>query len=250
MWGFAHDERPLFFKGDENMYQRVLLKLSGEALSGEGSKGFSEESIRYLTEEIKAVFEKKVSMGIVIGAGNLFRGRELEQIEPKMADQIGLLGTNINAIYLKASLEEKEMTCRVFSQVVNLQSAEKINYDRVQDALDQGEIVIFGGGTSNPFFTTDTAAALRAVEMNAQIIIKATKVDGVFSSDPRHDPTATKFDHLTFSEAIEKNLRIMDVEAFSICRRYNVPVQVMDFFKPGNLLKAIMGEKIGTKCTH
>jgi uridylate kinase len=167
-----------------------------------------------------------------------------------MADQIGLLGTNINAIYLKASLEEKEMACRVFSQVVNLQSAEKINYDRVQDALDQGEIVIFGGGTSNPFFTTDTAAALRAVEMNAQIIIKATKVDGVFSSDPRHDPTATKFDHLTFSEAIEKNLRIMDVEAFSICRRYNVPVQVMDFFKPGNLLKAIMGEKIGTTCTH
>jgi len=232
------------------MYERILLKLSGEALSGEGSKGFSEESLRYLTEEIKDVFERKVAMGIVIGAGNLFRGRELEQVEAKMADQIGLLGTNINAIYLKASLEKKGMSCRVFSQVVNLQSTEKLNYDRIQDAFALGKIVIFGGGTSNPFFTTDTAAALRAVEMNAQIIIKATKVDGVFSSDPRHDPKATKFDQLTFSEAIKKNLKIMDVEAFSICRRYNMPIQVIDFFKPGNLLKTVMGEKIGTKCTQ
>ncbi len=232
------------------MYERILLKLSGEALSGEGSKGFSEESMRYLTEEIKDVFETKVAMGIVIGAGNLFRGRELEQIEPKMADQIGLLGTNINAVYLKASLEKRGMNCRVFSQVVNLQSVEKLNYDRIRDAFALGEIVIFGGGTSNPFFTTDTAAALRAVEMDAQIIIKATKVDGVFSSDPRHDPKATKFDQLTFSQAIEKNLKIMDVEAFSICRRYNMPIQVIDFFKPGNLLKTVMGEKIGTKCTQ
>ncbi|MFP4460864.1 MAG: UMP kinase [Thermotogota bacterium] len=232
------------------MYKRVLLKLSGEALSGEGSKGFSEESIRYLTEEIKEIFEKRVALGIVIGAGNLFRGREMSQIEPKMADQIGLLGTNINAIYLKASLEKRRMTCRIFSQVVNLQSAEKVNYDRIQDALSQGEVVIFGGGTSNPFFTTDTAAALRAVEMKAQIIIKATKVDGVFSSDPRLDANAKKFDHLTFSNAIEKNLKIMDVEAFSICSRYNMPIQVIDFFKPGNLLKTIMGEKIGTNCSH
>ena len=231
------------------MYERVLLKLSGEALSGEGNKGFSEESIEHLTHEIKGVFEKKVAMGIVIGAGNLFRGKELEKMDPRLADQVGMLGTNINAIYLKSSLEKLGMKCRVFSQLVSLQSTETINYDRVEDALSKGEVVIFGGGTGNPFFTTDTAAALRAVEMKAQLIIKATKVDGVFSSDPRRDPKAVKFDHLTFSQAIEKNLKIMDVEAFSICRRYSMPIQVIDFFKPGNLIKAVMGEKIGTKCT-
>ncbi len=232
------------------MYERVLLKLSGEAMSGEGRKGFSEESIGYLTGEIKTVLKNEISLGIVIGAGNLFRGREMEQIDPRLADQVGMLGTNINAIYLKAMLEAKGIKCRIFSQLVNLQSTESINYDRIEDALSKREIVIFGGGTSNPFFTTDTAAALRAVEMDAQIIIKATKVDGVFSSDPRKDPNAQKYDELTFSEAIEKSLKIMDVEAFSICKRYNLPIQVIDFFKPGNLYKAVLGEQIGTKCTH
>src|SRR6056297_1901657 len=129
------------------MYKRVLLKLSGEAMSGEGQKGFSEESIHYLTEEIKKVLKKKIPMGIVIGAGNLFRGRELEQIDPRLADQVGMLGTNINAIYLKAMLEAGGIKCRIFSQLVRLQSTESIDYDRVEDALSVGEIVIFGGGT-------------------------------------------------------------------------------------------------------
>jgi uridylate kinase len=131
-----------------------------------------------------------------------------------------------------------------------LQSTEKINYDRVNDSLKNGEIVIFGGGTSNPFFTTDTAAALRAVEMRAQIIIKATKVDGIFSADPRKVKDAVKFDRLGYSDAIEKNLRIMDTEAFSICKRYNMAIQVINFFEKGNLLRAVMGEKVGTKVTE
>jgi uridylate kinase len=229
------------------MYNKILLKLSGEALSGEGGTGFSKEQMIYLVEEIKAVFKQKVSIGLVVGAGNIFRGAELEGLEPKMADQIGMLGTNINAIYLKAFFEKAGMPARVFSQVVNLQSTEKINYDRVSDAMEKGEIVIFGGGTSNPFFTTDTAAALRAVEMGAQIIIKATKVAGIFSADPRIDKEAVKYDTLSYSEAIVKNLKIMDTEAFSICKRYGMNIQVINFFEKGNLLKAVMGEKVGTK---
>jgi uridylate kinase len=232
------------------MYNRILLKLSGEALSGEGGMGFSKEQMSYLVGEVRALFDKDIAIGLVVGAGNIFRGAELEELEPRMADQIGMLGTNINAIYLKSSFENAGMPARVFSQVVQLQSTEKINYDRVNDSLKNGEIVIFGGGTSNPFFTTDTAAALRAVEMRAQIIIKATKVNGIFSADPRKVKDAVKFDRLGYSDAIEKNLRIMDTEAFSICKRYNMAIQVINFFEKGNLLRAVMGEKVGTKVTE
>ncbi|HOO32427.1 MAG TPA: UMP kinase [Thermotogota bacterium] len=228
------------------MYGRILLKLSGEALSGEGEMGFSKTQMAYLVDEIGEIMEKKVSIGLVVGAGNIFRGAELAELEPKMADQIGMLGTNINAIYLKSFFEKAGMPARVFSQVVQLQSTEKINYDRVNDSIKNGEIVIFGGGTSNPFFTTDTAAALRAVEMGAQIIIKATKVDGIFSADPRKVKDAVKYDTLSYSEAIDKNLRIMDTEAFSICKRYGMTIQVINFFEKGNLLKAVMGEQVGT----
>ncbi len=232
------------------MYNRVLLKLSGETLSGSGKKGFSNSCITYLIDEIKAVVERDVCLGIVIGAGNLFRGRELQRIDPLLGDQIGMLGTNINALYLKASLKDAGIKASVFSQLINLPSSQKINYENIETALSKGEVVIFGGGTSNPLFTTDTAAALRALEMQAQIIIKATKVDGIFSSDPKINPEAIKYDTLTFSQAIEKGLKIMDMEAFSICRRYAMTIQVLDFFKPGSLLKAVMGEKIGTKCTN
>ncbi len=229
------------------MYKRVLLKLSGETLSGEGEKGFSGERTDFLIQELKKVVAEGVALGVVIGAGNLFRGKDLAGIETKMADQIGMLGTNINAIYIKTMLEKAGMKARVFSQVVDLQSTKKINYDEINSAFDAGNIVVFGGGTSNPLFTTDTAAVLRAVEMDAEIVIKATKVDGVFSEDPRQVPDALKYDELTFEEAIEKNLSIMDIEAFSICRKMGLEIRVIEFFKADNLLNAVKHHSVGTR---
>jgi len=229
------------------MYQRVLLKLSGETLSGEGEKGFSGERTDFLIRELQKVVAEGVALGVVIGAGNLFRGKDLAGIETKMADQIGMLGTNINAIYIKTMLEKAGMKARVFSQIVDLQSTKRINYDEINSAFDAGNIVIFGGGTSNPLFTTDTAAVLRAVEMDAGIVIKATKVDGVFSEDPRKVPDALKYDELTFEEAIEKNLSIMDIEAFSICRKMGLDIRVIEFFKADNLLNAVKNQSVGTR---
>ncbi|ACJ75258.1 uridylate kinase [Thermosipho africanus H17ap60334] len=228
------------------MYKRVLLKLSGEVLSGEGEKGFNIDKIIYLIDELKSVLEYGTNIGIVIGAGNLFRGREMKELSPTIADQIGMLGTVINALYLKDLFEKHGLRTVVVSQVTSLPSIRPIHYDDINLYFDAGYLVIFAGGTSNPFFTTDTAAALRAVEMKADILIKGTKVSGIFDKDPKKYEDAIKFDKLTFDEAIEKELKIMDTEAFSICRRYNMKILVMDFFKKGNLLRAIREENVGT----
>lgn len=228
------------------MYKRILLKLSGEVLSGEGEKGFNHEQILYLIDELKSVHEYGTNVGIVIGAGNLFRGREMKELSPTIADQIGMLGTVINALYLKDIFEKNGIRTVVVSQVTSLPSIRPIHYDDINLYFDAGYSVIFAGGTSNPFFTTDTAAALRAVEMKADILIKGTKVPGIYNKDPKKFNDAIKYDKLTFDEAIEKNLKIMDTEAFSICKRYNMKIMVMNFFKKGNLLKAIMGENVGT----
>ncbi|MDK2900233.1 MAG: uridylate kinase [Thermosipho sp. (in: thermotogales)] len=228
------------------MYKRVLLKLSGEVLSGEGEKGFNIDKIIYLIDELKSVLEYGTNIGIVIGAGNLFRGREMKELSPTIADQIGMLGTVINALYLKDLFEKHGLITVVVSQVTSLPSIRPIHYDDINLYFDAGYLVIFAGGTSNPFFTTDTAAALRAVEMKADILIKGTKVSGIFDKDPKKYEDAIKFDKLTFDEAIEKELKIMDTEAFSICRRYNMKILVMDFFKKGNLLRAIREENVGT----
>ncbi|WP_126992866.1 UMP kinase [Thermosipho globiformans] len=228
------------------MYKRVLLKLSGEVLSGEGEKGFNIDKIIYLIDELKSVLEYGTNIGIVIGAGNLFRGREMKELSPTIADQIGMLGTVINALYLKDLFEKHGLRTVVVSQVTSLPSIRPIHYDDINLYFDAGYLVIFAGGTSNPFFTTDTAAALRAVEMKADILIKGTKVSGIFDKDPKKYEDAIKFDKLTFDDAIEKELKIMDTEAFSICRRYNMKILVMDFFKKGNLLRAIREENVGT----
>ncbi|MDK2840323.1 MAG: uridylate kinase [Thermosipho sp. (in: thermotogales)] len=228
------------------MYKRVLLKLSGEVLSGEGEKGFNIDKIIYLIDELKSVLEYGTNIGIVIGAGNLFRGREMKELSPTIADQIGMLGTVINALYLKDLFEKHGLRTVVVSQVTSLPSIRPIHYDDINLYFDAGYLVIFAGGTSNPFFTTDTAAALRAVEMKADILIKGTKVSGIFDKDPKKYEDAIKFDKLTFDEAIEKELKIMDTEAFLICRRYNMKILVMDFFKKGNLLRAIREENVGT----
>ncbi|ABR30349.1 uridylate kinase [Thermosipho melanesiensis] len=228
------------------MYKRVLLKLSGEVLSGEGEKGFNHENIIYLVDELKKILEYGTNVGIVIGAGNLFRGREMQELSPTIADQIGMLGTVINALYLKDIFEKNNLRTVVVSQVSSLPSIRPIHYDDINLYFDAGYLVIFAGGTSNPFFTTDTAAALRAVEMKADILIKGTKVDGIYDKDPKKFTDARKFDTLTYDEAIDKGLKIMDTEAFSICKRYDMKILVMDFFKESNLLSAVREENVGT----
>ncbi|HCL98259.1 MAG TPA: UMP kinase [Fervidobacterium sp.] len=228
------------------MYKRVLLKLSGEVLSGEAQKGFSDEHVDYLIEEIKNVAERGIKLGIVIGAGNLFRGRDFDGLRPTIADQIGMLGTVINALYLKDRLESANIKTVVVSQIVSIPSVKMINYDDIDLYFEAGYVVVFAGGTSNPFFTTDTGAALRAVEMKAELLIKGTKVSGIYDKDPKVHNDAKKYDTITYDQAIEENLKIMDTEAFSICKRYDMKILVTDFFERGNLLRAINGENVGT----
>ncbi len=228
------------------MYKRVLLKLSGEVLSGEAQKGFSDEHVDYLIEEIKNVAECGIKLGIVIGAGNLFRGRDFDGLRPTIADQIGMLGTVINALYLKDRLESANIKTVVVSQIVSIPSVKMINYDDIDLYFEAGYVVVFAGGTSNPFFTTDTGAALRAVEMKAELLIKGTKVSGIYDKDPKVHNDAKKYDTITYDQAIEGNLKIMDTEAFSICKRYDMKILVTDFFERGNLLRAINGENVGT----
>ncbi len=227
------------------MYRRVLLKLSGEALSGEGNRGFNRKMTEHIVGELKSVLELDVKVGLVIGAGNLFRGKELD-IDPVLADEIGMLGTVINSLYIHSTLKKAGISSVVFSQIVSLPGVEPLRYGKLEEAFEEGKVAIFSGGTSNPLFTTDSAAALRAVEMGAEVILKATKVEGVYNKDPKTCADAKLYDRLTFDEAIREKLKIMDAEAFSLCRRYQIPVIVFNFFQSGNLLKAVKGEKVGT----
>lgn len=228
------------------MYKKILLKLSGEALSGEGKKGFDANFSSYLVSEIKKVYDLNVKIGIVIGAGNVFRGKELEGFKITMADQLGMLGTVMNSIYLKHVLEKNGFKSIVFSNIVNLPSVMPFKYDLIDFYFEQGYIVIFAGGTSNPLFTTDTAAALRAVEMDADVLIKATKVNGIYNKDPKEFPDSYKIDKISFNDAITQEIKVMDTEAFSICQRNKLPIIIINFFDKGSLLKAVQGEEIGT----
>ncbi|MCD6103346.1 MAG: UMP kinase [Thermotogaceae bacterium] len=228
------------------MYRRILLKLSGEAMCGEGSRGFEHSRIDFLVSQIQEVVDYGVDIGIVTGAGNIFRGEELTEVYYPIADQIGMLGTVINSLYLKDSLKKRGIKSVVVSQIASLPSIRPIHYDDINLYFSAGYVVIFAGGTSNPFFTTDTAAALRAIEMEAEVLIKATKVDGVYDADPKKNHSAKKYERISFSEAIRQGLRVMDTEAFSICNRYELPVVVLNFFEKGSLLKAVKGEKIGS----
>ncbi len=228
------------------MYRRILLKLSGEAMCGEGSRGFERSRIDFLVSQIQEVVDYGVDIGIVTGAGNIFRGEELTEVYYPIADQIGMLGTVINSLYLKDSLKKRGIKSVVVSQIASLPSIRPIHYDDINLYFSAGYVVIFAGGTSNPFFTTDTAAALRAVEMEAEVLIKATKVDGVYDADPKKNRSAKKYEKISFSEAIRQGLKVMDTEAFSICNRYELPVVVLNFFEKGSLLKAVKGEKIGS----
>lgn len=227
-------------------YRRILLKLSGEFLKGSHDFGFDYDLLKWLVQEIKQVKEVGVQIGLVIGGGNIFRGAQAVNINRAAGDYIGMIATMINALLLQAAMENVGLTTRVMSAIEMREVAEPYIRRRAMTHLDVGHIVIFGCGTGNPYFTTDTAAALRANEIEANVLIKATQVDGVYDSDPRKNPKAVKYDHITYEQMIKDDLRVMDTSAVSLCRDNRLPILVFDLKKPGNIVKAVMGEKVGT----
>jgi len=230
-------------------YKRVLLKLSGESISSKPSNsGISKYSLTEIATEIKLAIEKtKVQLSIVIGAGNILRGKEINFIERTTADYMGMLATVINSLALQSALENNGLKTRVMSAIDMPKIAESYIRRRALRHLEKGRIIIFAAGIGNPYFTTDTTAALRAIEINADILIKATQVDGVYSDDPKKNLNAKKFKEITFMEAIKKQLKVMDTTAFTLCMENNLPVVVFNLYKKGNLLKVLEGNtKVGT----
>ncbi|MCY3625205.1 MAG: UMP kinase [Candidatus Dadabacteria bacterium] len=229
-------------------YKRVLLKLSGEALQGPGQFGISSDVIEYVSEEIKTIYSLGVETGIVIGGGNIFRGvsSSSKGMDRSTADYMGMLATVINALALQDFLERKGMSTRVQTALEIKQVAEPFIKRRAIRHLEKGRIVIFASGTGNPFFTTDTAATLRALQMGADIIMKATKVDGIYDKDPVKNKDASKFTELTYMEILKKGLKVMDATSISLCMEGNIPIVVFDLFEKGNIEKVIRGEKVGT----
>lgn len=229
-------------------YRRILLKLSGESLMGDDNYGIDYKMVRHFASEIKSAVEQGVQVGVVIGGGNIFRGVQGagKGFDRRQGDQMGMLATVINAMALQAVLEELQVPATVLSAVKIESVAEKTSWRKAVRLLGDGQVVILGGGTGNPFFTTDSGAALRAVEMKADLLLKGTRVDGVYTADPEKDPSAKKYSDLSFDEAYSKQLKIMDMTAFTLCKENNMPVYVYDANRPGNLLKVLNGEPIGT----
>jgi len=231
-------------------YKRILLKLSGEALMGDKQFGIDNNRLDEYAAEIKKLY-KHVQIAIVIGGGNIFRGVQAERggMDRTQGDYMGMLATMINSMALQASLEKEGMYTRLVSAIEMKEIAEPFIKRRAVRHLEKDRVVIFGAGTGNPYFTTDSAAALRAIEMQADVILKGTRVDGIYTADPEKDATATKYDTLTFDEAYNKGLSIMDMTAFTLCKENDVPIIVFDMNKKGNLEKVVKGEKIGTLVT-
>jgi uridylate kinase len=230
-------------------YRRILLKLSGESFAKPGGFGLDPEEMDFIASEVKEASLAGAQMAIVVGGGNIIRGAELAaqgHIHQATADQMGMLGTVINALALKEKLVANGVTCRVMSAIEIRAVAEPFIRMRAIRHLEKGRVVILAAGTGNPFFTTDTCAALRATELECDVLLKATKVDGVYTADPRKDPTATRYESITFAEAMHKRLRVMDMTALAMCGEHNVPVMVFDFKKRGNIARVARGERIGT----
>lgn len=229
-------------------YRRILLKLSGEAFAPKSGAGFDYAKLHAIAKQIKDVAKKGIDVVIVVGAGNIWRYRDTKDsgIERTASDAMGMLATIMNSVALQSALESMGMITRVCSAIDVPQLAEPYLMRRVERHLEKDRIVICAGGTGNPFFTTDSAAALRALELKCDVILKASTVDGIYDHDPRKNSKAKKYASLTFQEAIEKNLQVMDQAAFSLCREQNLPIIVFDFDEKGALLKAALGEKIGT----
>jgi uridylate kinase len=232
-------------------YNRILLKLSGEALGGQSGIGISPEAVQDMAQQIREVRELGVQVVLVVGGGNIFRGLSGSErgIERATGDYMGMLATVINALALQDALEKLGVATRVQSAITMAQVAETFIRRRAVRHLEKGRVVIFGGGTGNPYFSTDTAAALRANEIGAEVVLKATKVDGIYDSDPKKNAKAKRYDQISYSEALQKQLKVMDSTAFSLCMDNKMPIIVFDFFRAHNLKRVVMGEKVGTLVT-
>ncbi|MDT0685187.1 UMP kinase [Autumnicola psychrophila] len=229
-------------------YKRILLKLSGEALMGERQYGIDPIRLAEYAEEIKSVTDKGIEVAIVIGGGNIFRGvagasKGMDRVQ---GDHMGMLATVINGLALQSALEDAGIQTRLQSAIKINEVAEPFIRRKAIRHLEKGRVVIFGGGTGNPYFTTDSAAVLRAIEIHADIILKGTRVDGIYTADPEKDKKATKFDYITFEDVIKKGLKVMDTTAFTLSHENELPIIVFDMNTPGNLIKVATGEKIGT----
>ncbi|MCM8568698.1 UMP kinase [Gramella jeungdoensis] len=230
-------------------YKRILLKLSGEALMGNRQYGIDPKRLAEYAQEIKSVVDKGIELAIVIGGGNIFRGvagasRGMDRVQ---GDHMGMLATVINGLALQSALEDADIQTRLQSAIKINEVAEPFIRRKAIRHLEKGRVVIFGGGTGNPYFTTDSAAVLRAIEIKADVILKGTRVDGIYTSDPEKDKEATKFDFITFEDVIKKGLKVMDTTAFTLSQENELPIIVFDMNKPGNLLKVVAGERVGTK---
>lgn len=232
-------------------YRRILLKLSGQAMAAKNGNGIAPARVMKLAKHIREVQELGVQVVIVVGGGNIVRGvtASARGMERATADYMGMLATVINALALQDALEQSGVSTRVQSAITMHQIAEPFIRRRAVRHLEKGRVVIFGGGTGNPYFSTDTAAALRATEVGAEVVLKATKVDGVYDSNPDQNPNARKFDHITYDEALKRDLKVMDATAFSLCRTSRMPIIVFDFSQPHSILRVVSGEKLGTLVT-
>jgi len=233
------------------VHQRILLKLSGEALMGEDAFGINQATIERMVAEVAEVARIGVQVAVVIGGGNIFRGIAggSAGMDRATADYMGMLATVMNALALADAMDKQGVTARVMSAIDIQQVVEPYVRPKALQYLEEGKVVIFAAGTGNPFFTTDTAAALRGAEIGAEVVLKATKVDGVYTADPMKDPTATRYAQLSFDEAIVRNLGIMDATAFALCRDQKLPIRVFSIVKPGALMRVVMGEDEGTLVT-
>jgi uridylate kinase len=233
-------------------YKRILLKLSGESLMGDQQFGIEQKAVQHYAEEIKSATSSGAEVAIVIGGGNIFRGIQATAngIDRVQGDYMGMLATIINSMALQSSLEKLGMPTRLMSAIEMKEISEPFIRRRAIRHLEKGRVVIFGAGTGNPYFTTDTAASLRAIEIEANVILKGTRVDGIYSADPEKDKNAKRYDTITFDEAYSKGLQIMDLTAFTLCKENKLPIIVFDINKKGNLMKLLQDNKVGTLVTN
>ncbi len=233
------------------MYKRIVLKLSGEALAGERGFGLDADKVAEITGEIAEIHALGVEIGLVVGGGNFFRGVEAQtkEMDRVSADNMGMLSTIINALALQDAIEKRGVQCRVMTAVFMNQIAEPYIRRRAVRHLEKGRVVIFAAGTGNPFFSTDTAASLRAMEIKADVLLKATKVEGIYSADPVLVKEAVKYDEITYMEILRQGLKVMDLTAVSLCKDNNLPLIIFNMNQPGNILRVVMGEKVGSLVT-
>lgn len=229
-------------------YKRILLKLSGESLAGNNDKGINNDKLMEYCRQLREIAEKGIQVGVVIGGGNIFRGLKGTDFgfDRVKGDQMGMLATVINGLAIQSALHGLNVPCELYTSIRMEPVGKLYSRDEVIESMNNGKITILSGGTGNPFFTTDTAAALRAVELKTDVLLKGTRVDGVYDSDPEKNPDARRFTHITFDEVYQRQLSVMDLTAFTMCKENNMPVYVFDMDTPGNLLKVVEGENIGT----